>query len=81
MEQVEKATGRRPAELDVPDIPDGFEYLLSLFYALHLGRKGADPIAYEAILAYSQLNDVTLTAFEVETVKRLDMAWIGVQNA
>lgn len=83
LEIVHKTTGRMPPELDVPDIPKEFEYLMSVFYELSAARPvgmAVGPIAFEAIEAYNRLTGAGLVGWEVQTIKRLDIAWMKVRN-
>jgi len=83
LEVVHKTTGRMPPELDVPEIPEEFEYLMHVFYELSSARQSGmslGPIAFEAIEAYNRLTGAGLVGWEVQTIKRLDMAWIRVRN-
>jgi len=83
LEVVHKTTGRMPPELDVPEIPEGFEYLMTVFYNLSSGRQigmAPGPIAFEAIEAYNRLTGVGLVGWEVDAIKRIDAAWMKVRN-
>lgn len=83
LEVVHKTTGRMPPELDVPDIPEEFEYLMSVFYELSNARPvgmALGPISFEAIEAYNRLTGTGLVGWEVQTIKRLDAAWMKVKN-
>lgn len=46
-----------------------------------MGQMSDQPIAYEAILAYSELYGIPIMPHEVDAVKRLDLAWMKVRNA
>ena len=52
--------------------------------ALHSGRtygmSGPNPLTWEGIAAWCNLTGIVLSSWELETVKALDMAWVGAMN-
>lgn len=79
LEQVEQSTGRRPADLDGPEMPEVLEHVWRDFIALHnrrgSGMDGAHPLTYESIFAWCNLYKLRLSCWELEIIEALDVAW------
>jgi len=79
-EQVEKATGRRPQELDVQDPPLEGLYLWEWFWDLHQGRQagmsGPASISWLDIQAWARLNLVELEPWELQAIRAMDTAYL-----
>lgn len=82
LEQVEKATGKRPADLESPPFPDElahiWAYFLDLSSARSSGGMGPGPITYTEIASWSNMTATPITPAEVRAVKRLDALWLRV---
>jgi hypothetical protein len=80
LEQVAKATGKRPAELEAPPFPDRCEHVWQAFLALHSGRSysanGPNPLSWADIKAWDDLLSVGLKDWEVRAIKALDLLWM-----
>ena len=76
-----RVTGKVPEMLaNAPTLPDEVAYLWDWFIELHSARAssgfGIQPISYLEIKAWSQLNQIHLTPWELHALKRLDGACI-----
>ena len=85
LEQVERQIGRRPEALEPPThFPPLLEHVWSAFISLSgsrsMGFSGPNPIGYDTIKAFIELTDTPLTAWEVQTIIRLDRVYMGVAN-
>lgn len=84
LESVERQTGRTPKELQGPDFPDLLEYIWSAF--IHLsslrgqGFSGPLPIDYRTISDWMDLTGIKLSAWEVDTILRLDKVYRRILN-
>lgn len=80
LEKVKEQTGKTPAQLDPVEIPDAARYLWVYFCELSGGRQysevGPMALTYSEIKAWCDLMKVEPTAFEVETIKEIDRAYI-----
>jgi hypothetical protein len=66
-----------------PEFPDSLQYLWEHFINLHNGRQSGmslNPLSYEAIKAYLELMQDTLSVWEINALKRLDMAALNKIN-
>ena len=75
LESIERQTGKRPAQLDGPECPAGFEYLYEYFVDL-CGERGAGMIGIEPLRccdidAWMRLTHRDLGFFEIEVDERL----------
>jgi hypothetical protein len=73
--QVERATGRRPPELDLPDIPPMLAPFWEDFLRIHATRTADEPIAFSEVLAYSRLTGTDFEPNEVDLISDLDRVW------
>ena len=75
-----KGSESAQAELDGPECPEAFEYLVSWAFALHarsgIGLAGADPLRYSELREWANLviPGIALEAYEVEALIALDAA-------
>lgn len=74
-QQVERTTGHRPKELDLPKVPPSLAFFWEAFLRLHRSRTADHPIAFSDILAYSQLTGHEFVPEEVDLISSLDRIW------
>lgn len=82
--QVAKQLGKSLDEVEQFNsdalFPDIAAHIWSSFLQLHEGRtygmSGPNPISYDIIKAWCDLTSITLTPWEIETIKSLDNLWI-----
>jgi hypothetical protein len=58
-------------------------YLWSIFLELHRCRSygmSANPLSYGDILDFMKVTGISLSAYEVETIKQLDIVYLGSSN-
>lgn len=73
LQTVERMTGRRPAELDGPDQPEGTEHIWHWFLELNRRREQAGaPITHIAMAAFFGLYGITPDAWELHAIEALD---------
>jgi hypothetical protein len=69
---------KAPAEVQLPEIPDQWTYLLGLFFlsgqAIQTGM-GLAPISWQEIKAFIEVNDLDLMLFEKELLKKMSEAY------
>lgn len=80
-EAVAERTGRTIAELaGLPELPDGCEWLWRDFMALNVARgsNGFSParLTWSDIDAYQRVNGIRFSAWEVQTIRRLDSLFL-----
>jgi len=80
-EQVEASTGIRPPELDLPPLPADMRTFWRSFLRLHRSRSAQQPIAFEAIVAYSTLTGHQFSPDEVDLICDLDQVHAEELNA
>ena len=84
LEHLEKITGERDPELDVPPFPEPLRRLWDKFLSLHEGRtygiNGANPITYLDMDAWMRVTRNSLAPWEVTSIMKIDKAWIKVIN-
>lgn len=85
MEQVERQTGRKVEALESPtDFPRLLSHVWSAFISLSNSRtsgfSGPNPITYEQIVAWKQITEYPLLAWETEVIIRLDKTYLGVYS-
>lgn len=75
---MRRATGRSPAELDVPDLPPQAAHLWDIYAQLAAARGGngfsPNPIGWADLAAWQQLNGFALSPWEAETLIHIDYA-------
>jgi hypothetical protein len=83
-EQVERQTGKRPPELIGPEFPRRMSHIWSAFLDLSTTRpqgfNGPLPIPYTEIKAYEDFYGLELTPLDIDTIKRLDNAFLRTAN-
>lgn len=81
LEQVERDSGFRPAELDTPDIPEAAEHVWRWFLELSQARGstgfGPAPLTYQDIAAWARLTGADPSPWEIGVLKRLDVLWLA----
>jgi hypothetical protein len=84
LEQVERQTKRRPADLDGPEFPYAVSHIWSAFVSLSSARSqgfsGPLPISYTEMKAWMELTQTYLQPFEVDAVKKLDSTYLRIAN-
>ena len=86
LEQVAKQLGKEVEEIEQSNadaiFPDAASHIWTTFISLHDGRTygmgGPNPISYDIIKAWCELMQITLSPWEVETIKSLDNLWIKI---
>ncbi|WP_435406470.1 phage tail assembly chaperone [Pseudomonas juntendi] len=83
MEQVERAAGRRPAQLDGPELPAAVDHVWGWYLELHAARGGSgfgpSPIGFTEMAAWAALTGNHPSPWEVETLRALDQAHLDHQ--
>jgi hypothetical protein len=77
LQAVWRSTGKRPPELDVPELPPGTSEVWAAFCRLDNTRTsngfGVDAITEARLVAWQQLHRVQLTPWEIECIQMLDI--------
>lgn len=77
---AERATGKRPPELDVPPLPSHARQVWHTFLALHRKRRSGmsapEGIADSEILSWQHLHGVRLSPWELQAIDELDAAFL-----
>jgi hypothetical protein len=83
LESVERQTGKRPAQLDGPDLPDQGAHLWGWFADLSRGRQmggmGPSRLTYADMQAWIALMGVAVEPWEIRALLRIDSAWLVCQ--
>lgn len=81
LEQVEQATGKRPGQLDGPEIPPQLAHVYGWFVEISQGRTGngfgPNPLTWEGIDAWQRLTETVVRPWEVALIKRLDGVYLA----
>lgn len=82
---IEKTTGKKPQELqDLPVVPLAGQYIIDIFYNLNNSRQfndsGPCKLSLFEIKNWSDLYNVELSPFEIDTIQRLDNCFINTVN-
>lgn len=80
LQAVERSTGRRPPELEVPTLPQSCAGLWPIFIELHNRRAqgfGSAAIDEARLLHWQQLHATRLSPWEIEAIFTLDNAWLA----
>lgn len=81
---VEQQTGRRPEQLEGPELPDELRYLWNWFVMLsnRRGGTGFGPAALTPVMIVSwcQLNRMSLLPYELEAIEALDDLYMAQQT-
>lgn len=70
-----RVTGRRPKEFDGAEIPQAAQPLWEAFLELHHARAvgfAPEPISFSDLVAWQQATGVSLSPWEVSTIRELD---------
>jgi hypothetical protein len=85
LEKVFERTGKRPAELNGPELPPACERIYGIFHEMSAGRtfsmSGPAPLSNMDIFAWCSLAGQRLERWELQAIRRLDVAWIKAVNA
>ncbi len=80
LEQVEKVTGKKPAELEQIEPPYAARYIWEWFWELHQGRgagmSGPLPLSWAEIKAWCDLRGLRLENYETDAIRSMDMAFL-----
>jgi len=81
---VERQTGRRPAALDGPDLPEDGAHVWAWFLHLSAGRGsngfGPNPLSWLDLLAWTALTGIITRPAEIEAIMALDCVWLAAQG-
>lgn len=66
-------SGKKPAQLDIPPIPEGMGYLLGLYWEC---KRSAEPIAWSEIESWLRLTGRDLEQCELQLLVSLDNAYV-----
>lgn len=77
----QKASARKIIDANLgPDLPPLLGHIWAMYTALDCARTGngfgPNPISYSEMDAYARLSGVTLATWEVNALKRLDLAYL-----
>jgi hypothetical protein len=83
---VAQQTGEIPQELlkaqETP-CPDALAHVWLMFLDLHAARSsngfGANPISFSELRAWSDMNELAVTPYEIGALRQLDGAWMAAQ--
>lgn len=79
LEAVERNTGKRPAALDGPQLPDAGRHIWDWYCDLNAARQSgfaANPISYQEMAAYFSLRRERPAQWELITLRRLDLLFL-----
>lgn len=81
---MQKQIGKVPKELIGPEFPHYCQHLWDTFIDMSKGRtygmSGPNPLSWEGIKAWCDLNRIVLSSHEVDIIKAVDMLWVRVSN-
>jgi hypothetical protein len=85
LKNAHKQTGELPEELaNAPKLPEAASYLWAYFLHLHRQRQisagGVQPLSYGEIEAWTRLMKQPLDPWELNTLLRVDNAFLKVQQ-
>lgn len=78
-----KASGEKPSELDIDDLPTCAESLMHVFMQLAQTRPagmGPSPISHRDLVAWQEINCIRLTPWESDIVLAMDSAFLKTQS-
>lgn len=75
LEAVERAT-RKPMERLHKECPAHLVYLWHWFIDLSNARVPGEPIGYKDIVAWQEITGITLTPWEAEVIRSLDISYL-----
>ena len=77
LEQVERETGRRPAQLDAGgELPEELAHTFEWFVELSSARTEFRPLTFNEIESYFRLQKVEPLPVELRAVRVLDKEWL-----
>jgi hypothetical protein len=80
LEQIEKATGKRPSALNLPEPPQAGVHVWVWFQELCNGRGhsevGPNPISWADLHAWSSLTQTVIRPWEIRLIFSIDAQWI-----
>lgn len=74
---MQRQTGKKPKALDIPPCPPELRYLWLYWCDIH----GPELLSYTELQAWSALNQVLLTPFDVGVIRRLDVLFFETRSA
>lgn len=84
LQSVERRTGSKPPELDMPPLPIELTHVWHWFLALHHRRsyseRGPNPIGYADLLAWRELTAARPTPQDVDCMLALDGVFFNHSN-
>ena len=84
LQAVERQTGRKPAQLEMPDLPVELSHAWNWFLELHQRRtyseRGPNPVAWPDLLAWREIRGKRPTQFEWDCLLSLDGAFFSSLN-
>lgn len=84
LKQVEKQTGKRPKDLNLPKFPNLLSSIWSAFLVMSRGRRsdinGLSKLTTQDILNYNTLYNERLLPREIDLLFRIDDEYIKVIN-
>jgi len=85
LEAVERQTGIRPEELNLPQFPDLLSPVWRIFIELsnsrNQGFSGPAPISFEQMQAYNSIMGKLIGPLEVQIIQKLDREYLGIMNS
>ena len=76
LEQVYKATGKKPPELNTPPLPEEFLYIWHYWCDLH----GSELLSFSEMQSWAILNQIELKPFEAHALRQLDVIYFSGVN-
>lgn len=84
LETVERQTGNRPQELNLPEFPELLSLVWRIFIDLsnsrNQGFSGGSPITYEQMKAYAEITGNTIGPVQAEIIQKLDREYLKIMN-
>lgn len=85
LESIHRQTGRKPAQLEVPPLPDSMIGPWTAFLALHGARTmhaaGPNPITWPELESYQRQTGIVLASHEVNAVRAVDAEFLASHAA
>lgn len=84
LEQIERQTGKRPKELDLPEFPELLVPVWRIFVDLSntrgQGMSGGTTITFEQMNAYNNIMGNVIGPLEVQIIQKLDREYLRIMN-
>ena len=84
LEQVERQTGIRPKELDLPKFPELLVSVWRIFIELSntrgQGMTGGANITFEQMKAYNEIMGEVIGPIEAQIIQKLDREYLRIMN-